>query len=213
MFTDTYTTVFVLVVLAVAIVVAAYIRKSYVMSNQMKLAQRARLRKRQQEIREHSKQLSEKKKAGIKSSVLQREMKSVPTPWGWPQHGNAHHEIDHVEFSYSLRRFAGKLVHSKMSKDDKRYRDKRDASLRALLEDRYGRASRMTEIPYESVKAPLLRDPSQQPDQLDSMPSAKADKVVGKLRKQPKTARQLNAASRRLFHTEELKDVKTPWGW
>ena len=52
-----------------------------------------------------------------------------------------------------------------------------------ILEDRYGRASKMPEIPYRKVKAPLLRDPRAEPDQWIIL-QWKGDQIVAKLEKQ-----------------------------
>lgn len=115
--------------------------------------------------------------------------------------------------SHSLRGLAGKLINPKKTKEDQEYLEKRNASIRALLEDRYGRASRMTEMPYQKVKAPLLRDPSRPYDQLDSMPSSKADLVVSKLSRQSSSAKAIKLSASKLNQAADGKYIKTPWGW
>jgi hypothetical protein len=62
---------------------------------------------------------------------------TVPTPWGWPVH-----ERDHrVDVSGQLHDFAEKLFAKKETVDSNDYMDKKNASVKALIEDRYGRAS------------------------------------------------------------------------
>ena len=214
--TDLYV-LFILGTLAVGIIVAGLIRNSYVLSNQMELARRARLRKVKQQT---SKQpVSHKKNflalTGSKPSpVTARQLQAVKTPWGWPQHGAyAKQSTGQVEKSHSLRHFTNRLIGSKKTIEDQEYLKKRNASIRALLEDRYGRASRMQEMPYRKVKAPLLRDPNAPFDQLDGLPSSKAGQVVSKLRTQPRSARDMKASASKLGSSPEEKYIKTPWGW
>lgn len=211
-----YYVLFMLGTLAVGILIAGLIHKSRVLSNQMELAKRARLRKLkeqtsgQQASKTHSFSLTGSKP----SAVTARQLQTVRTPWGWPQHGQSSKQISgYAEMSHSLRGLADKLMNPKKTKEDQEYMEKRDASIRALLEDRYGRASRMKEMPYQKVKAPLLRDPSRPYDQLDSMPSSKADQVVSKLSRQSSASKNMKLSASKLNQTAEDKYIKTPWGW
>ena len=110
-------------------------------------------------------------------------------------------------------RFADKLIHEKTNVDDQEYLKKRNASVRALLEDRYGRSARMSEIEYNKVKAPLLRDPGAPHDQMDNFPSGKAGQLAKMLKRQSRTlpgeVRPVGKDARRA----DLKNLKTPWGW
>lgn len=211
-----YYVLFMLGTLAVVILIAGLIHKSYVLSNQMELAKRARLRKLKEQA---SKQEASKKHtfslAGSKPSpVTARQLQTVRTPWGWPQHGqSSKQKTTHAEMSHSLRGLADKLLNPKKTKEDQDYLEKRNASIRALLEDRYGRASRMKEMPYQKVKAPLLRDPSRPYDQLDSMPSSKADMVVSRLSRQSSSAKAIKLSASKLNQAADGKHIKTPWGW
>lgn len=151
--------------------------------------------------------------------VLERERNHVPTPWGWPgsdlhsagrsdQAPEGYGEIDHPG---ALRRWVDHLVAEKRTVQDEEYARKREASLRALLEDRFGRSVKATEMTYRKVKPPLLRDPSQPHDQMDNFPSGKTEQIVSGLDKQPDAPARTRAAP--LRKTGSLKEVKTPWGW
>jgi len=203
--------------LAVVVLIAGFIRKSYILSNQMELAKRARIRKIKAQIAEqkaHHKKRTFSLTGSNPSPVTARQLQTVRTPWGWPQHDHSgKQKADKAEISHSLRRFADKLIDPKKTKQDDEYLEKRNASIRALLEDRYGRASRMTEMPYRKVKAPLLRDPSKPYDQLDNMPSSKAGSVISALRRQSKSARDIAAFPRKSGGSINLGEIKTPWGW
>ena len=151
--------------------------------------------------------------------VLERERKHVPTPWGWPGSdlhgaGRTHHGVDgsfEVAHPGALRRWVDHLVAEKRTVQDESYVTRREASLRALLEDRYGRSVKATEVAYRKVKPPLLRDPSAPHDQMDNFPSGKTDQIVSGLDRQPDAPAP--ASDRPLRKTGSLKEVKTPWGW
>jgi hypothetical protein len=208
-----YTVLFILGISALVLLIAGAIHKSHVLSNQVELADRARRRR----LKEKSTQAGKSKgQSGVhgKSHVISRELKRTRTPWGWPQQDGRlkGHQRD-GEFTESLRRFADRLIDSKKTKEDRVYLAKRDASLRALLEDRYGRASRMRELKYREVKAPLLRDPGQPFDQTDGMPSWNADRVALGLGGRESAAKGLAPLPRTRLTSSALKDLKMPWGW
>jgi hypothetical protein len=214
---DSYTVLFFLAVLAVVLVVATIIRKSYIIDDQMELARRARRRKLQAQAAVKETLLKKSRfslRSNRHSAVTERQLQTVKTPWGWPQHGQSGSKKEaHADTSASLRRFADRLMNPKRTKEDEEYMARRDASIRALLEDRYGRASRMKEMPYRKVKAPLLRDPNAPFDQLDSMPSSKADRVISALNRQPKPAKKLDRSSGGNYGSPKTREIKTPWGW
>jgi len=89
-------------------------------------------------------------------------------------------------------------------------------SIRALLEDRYGRVDRqsMAEIEYQKVKPPRLRDPSEPHDQMDNFGTSEAERIRQKL----KLLNAMNGVPAAVEEPKELryvdlKDVKRPWGW
>jgi len=115
------------------------------------------------------------KKQTLKSSVpaettpvevaLNSEMLRVPIPWGWPGHDE--HVINHSHASLnaqevhgvseSLHRFADRLLSEKQTIESREYLLKKDASMRALLEDRYGRAYRMPQANSQFAQTQLSR--------------------------------------------------------
>ena len=154
----------------------------------------------------------ERKQKKHDQEVLHRELSKVPTPWGWPGHDHTVKLENSLEaqevhgFSESLHRFVDKLIVEKKTVDNKEFLLKKNDSLRSMVEDRYGRANKMSDMEYRKVKAPLLRDPSQPHDQMDNFPDGKVDGVESKLRSQPEPSRIYKKPSR-------LKEVRKPWGW
>jgi hypothetical protein len=101
--------------------------------------------------------------------ALNGKMPNVLTPWGWPGHNErvsdsnpATRNAQEVHgVSESLHRLVGHLLSEKQTVEDREYLLKKDASLRALLEDRYGRASVAPDAGYQELKAPLFPEPSE----------------------------------------------------
>ena len=146
--------------------------------------------------------------------VLQREMLKVPTPWGWPGHDSYadSHSSGADRASTSFHQLVDRLTQEKRTVDDREFRSRQAASLRALLEDRYGRASRMRELEYNKVRRPLLRDPSEPHDQMDNFPSGKGDQIAAGLSRQPGTPER-TLEQTKIRKVSGLEDIKTPWGW
>ncbi len=82
------------------------------------------------------------------ATAYNRESLNIPIPWGWP----GHHEHDarpsrlivnggeaHV-VSDPLHRFVDRLLAEKQTVQSRDYVLKKDACIRALIEDRYGKA-------------------------------------------------------------------------
>ncbi len=165
----------------------------------------------------------EKRLADIANAkrVLSRELKNVPTPWGWPGHsetsatnGSLKPGVQEVRgVSESLYHFVDRLFSEKRTVDSEQYLLRRDASIRALFEDRYGRASSMAEMTYRKVKPPLLRDPNRPHDQMDNFPSGKVDNIVARISSQPVTATRVKQQVILKKAVGDLKEMRTPWGW
>jgi hypothetical protein len=129
--------------------------------------------------------------------IINRELKNVPTPWGWPG---------------SDVRQGGLRASQNGTVDDNEYQRRKQASLRALLEDRFGRPAKPGEIEFRKVKPPLLRDPGRPYDQEDNFPGGRADQIVATLERQPgRPGPALRGLAAR--KVVGLKDVRTPWGW
>jgi hypothetical protein len=140
----------------------------------------------------------------------------VPTPWGWPgsdlRQGGLRDSHYGNGSSGSRPSWINQLVSEKRTVDDSAYQLRKQASLRALLEDRFGRPPRPGEMEYRKVKPPLLRDPGRPHDQEDNFPGGRTDQIVAKLAKQPaRPAPALHGQATR--RVGGLKDVRTPWGW
>jgi hypothetical protein len=99
-------------------------------------------------------------------AALERQRKPVPVPWGWPGHENhipakRHQPLNAEEVhgvSESLHRFADRLMMEKQTVDNREYLLKRDASLRALIEDRYGRTHSLNGSGRKAPKEPEISD-------------------------------------------------------
>lgn len=178
-----------------------------------KLAERARQRR----AREQEKASTGIKGQAYRHAIIERELQKVRTPWGWP--GAEHHGGESVQGGGygdmaahgGLRRWVDHLIAEKRTIQDEDYLKRREDSLRALLEDRYGRAVKASEMTFRKVKPPLLRDPSLPYDQMDNFPSGKADEIASGLDRQPDQPQ--GGREVRLKKTGSLREIKTPWGW
>ena len=134
-----------------------------------------------------------------------RRLSRVPTPWGWPGHnGNGDHGagISSGKSSVSngqpiagdsLHHWVDRLMAEKRTVEDQEYVLKKHASLRALLEDRYGKSVRQHDQAHDNLKA--------NPEQ--NGPSLKNE------------ARQLTLPGARGARrkTSQLREIRMPWGW
>ena len=100
-------------------------------------------------------------------TALNRESLHVPIPWGWPGHEEHATDNSHATFtaqevhgvSESLHRFADRLLSEKQTKESREYQLKKEDSLRALLEDRYGRAYKKPQANKQNTQSPNVRNP------------------------------------------------------
>jgi hypothetical protein len=207
-----YYSLIILGLMTCVLVVARFPGQSWLSSDPVALADRARKQKRKEaKLRAKEEQRADSLK---RNPVMKRQLSRVPTPWGWPQYDeNGDIKSGERDFSTSLHRLADKLIHEKKTVQDQEYLDKRNESMRALLEDRYGRSSRMTEMKYRNVRAPVLRDPNSPYDQMDNFPSGKADRIAAKLKSQSGSQQGRPMPSRKDAQRTDLKNLKKPWGW
>ena len=147
-----------------------------------------------------------------RKAVLQRELKTVPTPWGWAGSNVRHGHGLHSHGGISLREWIDHLVAEKRTVDDDAYCKQRQAALRSMLEDRFGHAVKPGEMTYHTVKPPRLMDPARPPDQMDNFPSGRTDAIMEKLSPQPRKP-QLGWGGQRVGRTVGLDRIKKPWGW
>ena len=146
---------------------------------------------------------------------LVRELHSVRTPWGWPQH-NSDMDKPGSGLSEPMKSFTDGLLRRKNrlagSAGELRGRE----SIRALIEDRYvpSNWNSPNEIEYRKVKPPLLRDPNAPHDQMDNFGVKKAELVRKKLQRVVKMNVGAAAAARQHeLRYVDVKYVKQPWGW
>ena len=149
--------------------------------------------------------------------ALTRELKNVPTPWGWPTKDGAHRtrhfgsiQAEEVhDVSETLHNWADRLKSRKTDRNSEEYKTRCHESLRTMCEDRYGRSANPKPIKYKKVKPPLLRDPSEPHDQMDNFPSGKTKEITSKIKAQPRSTRQNIPPMRKA----QLGGVRKPWGW
>jgi hypothetical protein len=160
---------------------------------------------------------------GRRDLTIQREIRRVPAPWGWPDQGRnerlgrGEKHSSHRSMSTSLIQLADLLLHEKELVESREHVLHKNACVRALVEDRYGRVDThpsMTQIEFDRVTAPLLRDPGLEPDQMDNFASRRADKMSVKIFGATKYKKE----KKLIFNDIEpgeviLSQLKTPWGW
>ena len=118
-----------------------------------------------------SKLVPDKKPPANESVVLKNKTLVIPTPWGWPGHDGQTEQSSHVArhhppgvrgVSGTLARFSDRLFHEKRTVENSEYVLRKDASLRAMIEDRHspaskvGRTEQREEVSESGQKADLV---------------------------------------------------------
>jgi len=171
----------------------------------MDLAERAREHREQQRDRAS---LGERPR---RKAVLRRELRKVPTPWGWPG-SDARHGADSRHAGDRLRDWIDHVVAQKRTVEDNDYRLHQSEALRSMIEDRFGHAARPAEMQYSKVKPPRLADPARPHDQMDNFPSGKTDAIVGKLSRHSRKSKVISRANP-VRKAAGVENIKKPWGW
>jgi hypothetical protein len=142
---------------------------------------------------------------------LRQETVDVPTPWGWP--GNLHEiHADHglngdEEAGHgALQRWVDHLVSEKQTVDSGEYRKRREASMRALLEDRFHSPNYAHIDTGTGKSGGVPNQPATGSDPINN------DRPAAKLRAVPDTGLR-KAINIRNFFDDSLSEVKMPWGW
>ena len=82
----------------------------------------------------------ENERNGAEDHVSMKDVQGVPVPWGWPgntaYNGTRHGNRGQTEPG-SIQHFVDNLVREKQTTRDEAYRQRLEASMKALLEDRY----------------------------------------------------------------------------
>lgn len=152
---------------------------------------------------------------------LQRQSLEVPTPWGWPgHHGPAParkvtslnaQEVHGV--SESLHHFVDRLFQEKHTVEDREYLLRKNASLRALVEDRYGKASSLQDVLNPQANGARTRGAVGSEDRPRTVSAGGQNGEASSGEGQPYVggAALRHAAGLRI--SRELKDIRKPWGW
>ena len=126
------------------------------------------------EIHRHSRVVRDTTPPANELVVLKSKTLVIPTPWGWPghdgqaeqsSHGSAHHPpgVKEVEgVSGSLSRFTDRLFKEKRTVENSEYLLRKDASLRAMIEDRYSPASKAHSSRHRKAASESWQDMDQQ---------------------------------------------------
>jgi hypothetical protein len=198
--------VIVLAVLAVCLYLIRIPGKVRLTRRATELAERAQSRHKQTNSDSPAELMARRK------AVLQRELKKVPTPWGWAGSNIRHGHGVNNHGGISLKEWIEHLVAEKRTVDDDDYRKLRQEALRSMLEDRFGHAVKPGEITYRKVKPPQLLDPARPADQMDNFPSGRTDAIVKKLSPQPGKPNP-GWGGQRVRKAVGLDQIKKPWGW
>lgn len=135
-------------------------------------------------------------------AVFQRELQGVPTPWGWPGHhgpltSRRKHPANSEEVhgvTESLHHFVERLFTEKDTVDSRDYLLRKDANLRTLVGDHFGRASTISEQTHQQGKLDGSFDAVSLLEQMDEYPVGKQKNDMTGVQKRP-------------------KELRTPWGW
>ena len=145
-----------------------------------------------------------------------KALNDVPTPWGWPGspaygHG-ASSNGTHAAGSLTIHRWVDGLIAEKQSIHDREYMRRREASLRALLEDRFHSPSHMIEarngvdpdspaIPTHSPVGGTQAQNSRESRGKDQRPQRVNGHAKG------------HSARKTRLSNKPISAVRTPWGW
>lgn len=194
-----------LAVLAICLLIARMPGRARLAGRPEDLAERQQKHRAQQDLRSALDELPRNR------AVLQRDLRKVPTPWGWPG-SDLRHGPETPGASGSLRDWIGHLVAEKRTVEDDEYRLHNSEALRFMMEDRFGQAAQPSRMKYRKVKPPRLADPSRPYDQMDNFPSGRTDAIVSKLSKQPREA-AADPSDTPVRKAVGLENIKKPWGW
>jgi len=206
-----YYVLFILAMMAACLYMMGLPRNYRLSASQVDLADKAR--KRRSRDKKHLAKIEARRDREFQRRIVMRDLSNVPVPWGWPGNKSGLVDFESGEgMSASLHRWVDHLVREKRTVEDQEFAMKKAASLRALLEDRYGRASNMPQMHYHKVKAPLLRDPGAPHDQMDNFPSGQTARITNRLSRQPVSAGAVTNGPG-LRKVSGLQNLRTPWGW
>jgi len=186
------------------------LQRYYENQKALALAKKAALRKSGKRTKRTAKEIT----AAPSRATLHREIQQVRTPWGWP---NAQSGNTPTGLTGSMQSLTDRLIREKKLTRTRSNDLRASNSVRALLEDRYGRVNRdqPTTVEYRKVKKPLLRDPSEPHDQMDNFGVSEAERIRKKLRN-VSSMTHIGTSPRKPKSEHRyvnVKDIKQPWGW
>jgi hypothetical protein len=205
-----------LAVVALGFVLVSLSAHDRVSERSQELAERAQARRQRKGARDAGKS-DQLPKHRI---VIERELQRVPIPWGWPGSGlrrrdNANlalNEPGPADRPGSMKSWIDHLIAEKRTVEDDDFRARKQAALRSMVEDRYGRSIRAAEMKFQKVKPPRLQNPDRPHDQMDNFPSGRVDAIASKLSPQPGELKP-GIARQATRKNTALGDIKQPWGW
>lgn len=145
---------------------------------------------------------------------LQRDIRGIPTPWGWPgsehapagHHGYDGHKTDPGNSSGALHRWVDHLISEKQTTDDREYQRRREASMRALLEDRFHNSDHANVVTVTAAAQPGSVE------RKNGFSSGRLEKIDAKLHTHAPVGRAEDKTGGRIVFAT-VADVRTPWGW
>ena len=146
-----------------------------------------------------------------------RALSNVPTPWGWPgglQHGSgATTNGMAVNGGQAIHRWVDGLVSEKQTTEDIEYQRRREASLRALLEDRFHSSALTRTAVYRGTTAPQQSEPSANKDRVEYASATRLNGVKSGTLGMNGQRVATPPSRQRSHHHEPLSGVRKPWGW
>jgi hypothetical protein len=171
----------------------------------------------EQPARKKPPEVDDRENKKMENELRLRALSNVPTPWGWPgglQHGSgATANGLAVNGGQAIHRWVDGLVSEKQTTENIEYQRRREASLRALLEDRFHSSGRASHAVQHGTNAPHQNVPAADKDRAEQ---ASAAGLNGAKNHAPGMNGQKVASPpsrQRSHHHEPLSGVRTPWGW
>lgn len=150
----------------------------------------------------------------------QRQSLNVPTPWGWPGHHgpaparkwNSLNAQEVHGVSESLHHFVDRLFQEKHTVESREYLLRKNASLRALVEDRYGKASSLQDVPNPHGCG-ARHGAGGSGYQPQTVSGGGQNSETSGIEERPGVGAAPFRRSAALKISRELKDIRKPWGW
>jgi len=163
---------------------------------------------------------SNQKPLGATAATDRDRAPAALIPWGWPRPRQFYGDgAEWQDLSGALQSFTERLVRQKELASGQPNDPRVNDSIRALLEDRYGRVWQQSTQPpkRQRLNPPVPRDPGRPFDQLDNQRSGEdtIERVTRQLHRMvgPEAGRPDNVRTGRKNRSVRLEDMRAPWGW